>query len=49
MVILPKSANPTRIAENAKVFDFTLDDRAMAELDALEEGYATGWDPRTQA
>jgi hypothetical protein len=26
----------------------TLDDRAMTELDALEEGLVTGWDPGEQ-
>ncbi len=49
MVVLPKSVKEARIAENLAVFDFTLDDEAMARLDALDEGAATGWDPRTQA
>jgi diketogulonate reductase-like aldo/keto reductase len=49
MVVLPKSTHPARIAENAALFDFTLDERALADLDALEEGLATGWDPREQA
>jgi diketogulonate reductase-like aldo/keto reductase len=48
LVVLPKSANPDRIAQNGAIFDFTLDTKAMAELDALDEGLATGWDPRTQ-
>jgi diketogulonate reductase-like aldo/keto reductase len=48
LVVLPKSTHEKRIAENAKLFDFTLDAGAMKELDALEEGLATGWDPRTQ-
>ena len=47
-VVLPKSVNEPRIAENAALFDFTLDALAMAALDALEEGHATGWDPRNQ-
>jgi methylglyoxal/glyoxal reductase len=47
MVVLPKSVNEARIAENAAL-DFTLDAAAMSALDALEAGTATGWDPRTQ-
>jgi diketogulonate reductase-like aldo/keto reductase len=48
MVVLPKSVNEARIAENAKVFDFELDSQSMKRLDALDEGAATGWDPRKQ-
>ena len=47
-VVLPKSTRPARIAENARIFDFTLDEPAMADLDALEEGLVTGWDPADQ-
>lgn len=48
-VVLPKSTREARIAENAAIFDFTLDADAMARLDGLEEGLATGWDPAQQA
>jgi diketogulonate reductase-like aldo/keto reductase len=48
-VLLPKSVTPARIAENAALFDFTLDEAALRQLDALEEGLVTGWDPATQA
>ncbi len=48
-VVLPKSTHETRIAENIALFDFELDAAAMAALDNMEEGLATGWDPRDQA
>jgi len=49
LVVLPKSTHETRIRENGELFDFSLDPAAMAALDGLDEGLATGWDPRTQA
>jgi len=48
LVVLPKSIHPTRIAENALLFDFEIPDEAMVELDLLEEGLVTGWDPRSE-
>ena len=48
LVVLPKSIHEPRIVENGDVFRMELDERAMAELDGLEEGLATCWDPRTQ-
>ncbi len=48
LVVLPKSVRAERIRENAALFDFALDPAAMTALDGLEEGLATGWDPRTQ-
>jgi diketogulonate reductase-like aldo/keto reductase len=48
-VVLPRSSNASRIAENAAVFDFVLDDAQVAALDALDEGLTTGWDPARQA
>lgn len=48
-VVLPRSSNAGRIAENATVFDFALDDAQMTTLDALDEGLTTGWDPARQA
>jgi diketogulonate reductase-like aldo/keto reductase len=47
-VVLPRSSNAARIAENAAVFDFSLDDAQMAALDALDEGLTTAWDPARQ-
>jgi diketogulonate reductase-like aldo/keto reductase len=49
LIVLPRSSNAQRIAENAAVFDFVLDDSQMARLDALDEGLTTGWDPARQA
>lgn len=46
MVVLPKSVTPSRIAENAALFDFELSPGQMDALDGLEEGLVTGWDPR---
>jgi len=48
-VVLPKSITPSRIAENAALFDFTLDGATMSALDGLEENLTTGWDPAQQA
>ena len=48
-VVLPRSSNASRIAENATVFDFALDNAQIAALDGLDEGLTTGWDPARQA
>ena len=37
LVVIPKSTHRERIEENAAIFDFTLADADMAELDALDE------------
>jgi diketogulonate reductase-like aldo/keto reductase len=37
LIVIPKSTHRDRIAENAGVFDFTLSDDVMAELDAFDE------------
>ncbi len=44
-IVLPRSSNPERIAQNAAVFNFELAPDQMASLDELDEGLVTGWDP----
>ena len=45
VVVIPKSVTPSRIEENARLFDFELDADAMTRLDALERGERLGPDP----
>jgi diketogulonate reductase-like aldo/keto reductase len=45
LVTIPKSARRERIAENADVFDFTLEPAEMKDLDGLNEELHTDWDP----
>ena len=53
IVPIPRSSNPQRIAENLDIFDFTLTDVEMSEIDALKRpgsrianpaGRAPAWD-----
>jgi 2,5-diketo-D-gluconate reductase A len=46
-VVIPKSATPARIAENADVFDFALGDDDLAAIAALDRGMRTGFHPDT--
>ncbi|HUP26111.1 MAG TPA: aldo/keto reductase [Candidatus Limnocylindrales bacterium] len=45
LVVLPKSANKDRIAENIDVFDFSLDQEDMVKLKTLDRNFRTAWDP----
>ncbi|GAA1619175.1 aldo/keto reductase [Actinoplanes couchii] len=37
-IVLPKASSPQRIADNAAVFDFSLDPHQMARIDRLDRG-----------
>jgi diketogulonate reductase-like aldo/keto reductase len=41
LVVIPKSTHRERIEENAMIFDFTLSERQMTELDALDRTHGT--------
>jgi diketogulonate reductase-like aldo/keto reductase len=45
LVVIPKSANPSRIHENADVFDFEMTEEDMRHLDGFNENLHTSWDP----
>jgi diketogulonate reductase-like aldo/keto reductase len=45
LVVIPKSANPKRIVENADVFDFEISPADMELLDGFNEDLRTCWDP----
>lgn len=44
-VVIPKSVTPQRIRENFDVFDFTLNDDDMAQINSLDASERTGRDP----
>ena len=44
-IVFPKSVRRERMEENFAIFDFELDESAMAELTALDRGERTGPDP----
>ncbi|MCM3785399.1 aldo/keto reductase [Neobacillus mesonae] len=45
IVTIPKSTKEHRIVENANVFDFTLSDEEMAQIDQLNQNHRVGPDP----
>ena len=45
-VVIPKSASPERIRDNADVYDFELTDADVDAIAALDAGERTGAGPR---
>jgi diketogulonate reductase-like aldo/keto reductase len=45
VVAIPKSTHPERIAENGRIFDFELPAEDVTELDGLDDGFRSSWDP----
>lgn len=44
-IVIPKSVTPARQRENIDVFDFELSGADMAQIEALDRGERTGFDP----
>jgi diketogulonate reductase-like aldo/keto reductase len=44
-VVIPKSVTPSRVEENADIFDFSLDEDDLAVIEKLDRGERTGPDP----
>ena len=47
-VVLPKSVHKERLAENAGIFDWSLDETDHAAMAKLDEGFRTCWDPTAE-
>lgn len=45
VIVIPKSITPTRIKENAQIFDFELTEEEMRKIDSLHKDYRTGSHP----
>lgn len=44
-VVIPKSVTPSRVRENAEIFDFSLDEDDLTAIAQLDRGERTGPDP----
>lgn len=44
-IAIPKSSNPSRIADNINIFDFSLTDAEISHIDQLNEDFRTGPNP----
>lgn len=45
LIVIPKSVNSKRIAENRQIFDFELTQDEMLQIDSLNENFRTGPNP----
>ncbi len=45
IIVIPKSARPERIRENAEVFDFSIGQKDMDFIDSFNEDLVICWDP----
>lgn len=45
LIVIPKSVTPSRIVENADVYDFSLSAEEMKMIDALDQDWRTGTHP----
>ena len=43
MVVIPGSSNPDHIRENTELYDFSLTDAEMAQINALDRGEKHDW------
>ncbi len=48
VVVIPKSVRKERIIDNANIYDFSLSEDDMKQLDSLNEDFRTCWNPSDQ-